>query len=148
MKVILLADVKGLGNKNTVVEVSDGYFKNFLAKKKLAVAYTNQGLKVLASDLDKIHNEFIHNVDEAKKIKQQLENIELTYQLKTHEGHVFGSVSTKEIITTLKNQYNIQVTKFNFPKNFEPLKLGAHLITLQLFTSVTAILKVTITETQ
>ncbi|WEK83263.1 MAG: 50S ribosomal protein L9 [Mycoplasma sp.] len=148
MKVILLEDVKNLGKKNTVVTVSDGYFKNFLAKKKLAVAYTEQGLKVLASDLDKIHEEFIHNVDQAKAIGKQLANIELNYQLKSHGGNVFGSVSAKEIITTLKQKHNIEITKFNFPKNFQPLKTGIHHIQLQLFTSVSATLKVVVSETK
>ncbi len=146
MKVILIADVKKLGKKNDVVTVSDGYYKNFLAKHKLAVAYTEQSQKMLQNDLAEIKAIFKQNEAEAIKLKNQIEALELHYTLKAHNGQAFGSISAKQIITTLKNEHQIEVNKFNFNEDFIPLKLGAYQVQLKLFETVTATLKVIVTE--
>lgn len=111
MKVILLQDVRKVGKKDEVIEVSDGYARNFLIKKGLAVAYTKGSSKVLKEQLDeKAHQREIEK-QEAKVIAEKLKSIKLIFYLKAgKQGSVFGSVSSKQIIEALHKQ-NIMINK-------------------------------------
>lgn len=145
MKVILIQDVKNLGKKNDIVTVSDGYFKNFLKPKQLAVIHSNESIKHLNEDLLKISQDHQKQVDLANKLKQQIEKVQLEFSLKQNKGNVFGSISEKQIITSLK-QKGIEITKFMFPKDFNGLKIGKFDITLTIFEDVKADLSILITE--
>ncbi len=112
MKVILTSDVKKLGKKGDVVEVADGYGRNFLVKQKLGVEATKRSMEIL--DRQNLQHELEEKELEAKAedIAKQLEKITLTFKLKTGEGgKVFGGVSTKQIIEQLHKQHNIHVDK-------------------------------------
>ncbi len=102
MKVILLSDVKNVGKKDEVVEVADGYARNFLLKRKLAVPQTQGSMKVLGMQKEE---ERLHELElekEAEAVKERLKGIVLEFQIKTgNNGRSFGTVSTKQVAEKL-----------------------------------------------
>lgn len=115
MKVILLNDVKKLGKKGDVVEVSDGYAKNFLMKQKLAVQVTQKSMEILdeqhlQQDLQEKQME-----SDAEALKKELAKITLEFHVKVgNGGRVFGSVSTKQIVEQLQKVHGIKLEKRKF----------------------------------
>ncbi|MCM1052752.1 MAG: 50S ribosomal protein L9 [Ruminococcus sp.] len=109
MKVILLEDVRKVGKKDEIKEVSDGYATNYLIKNKLAVPYTKKSKEVLDGELNKKALEEKERIAEFNKIKSSLENKIFNFKVKTGtEDKVFGKVSTKQIAEELKsNGFNI-----------------------------------------
>lgn len=103
MKVILLEDVRKVGKKDEIKEVSDGYATNYLIKNKLAVLYTKRSKEVLDTSLKKREEIENNKVLEFMQIKKELENKIFNFQVKTgSEDKVFGKVSTKQIAEELK----------------------------------------------
>lgn len=109
MKVILLEDVRKVGKKDEIKDVSDGYATNYLIKNKLAVPYTKKSKEVLDTELNKRALEEEKRILEFNKIKEALENKTLSFKVKTGaEDKVFGKISTKQIAEELKNKgFNI-----------------------------------------
>ncbi len=108
MKVILLKDVKKLGKKDDVVNVSDGYANNYLFKNNLAVASSNTSDKKLEEKKAADAAKRAAKLEEAKKLKTELENKEFKFSLKTGKGgNVFGSISSKQVLKKLREEgYN------------------------------------------
>ena len=144
MKVILLQDVKNLGKKNTIVNVNDGYFKNYLLPRKLAVIVSTASQKHLENDLDKLAKIEKQKIDNAKDLKQKLEKLSLEFSLKSQKGNAFGSISLKQIIDEIK-KHGLEVTKFMFV-NYEPLKIGSFIIKATLYKDIVADVKVLVKE--
>ncbi|MDD7686004.1 MAG: 50S ribosomal protein L9 [Malacoplasma sp.] len=144
MKVILLQDVKNLGKKNTIVNVNDGYFKNYLLPRKLAVIVSAASQKHLENDLDKLAEIEKQKIDNAKDLKQKLEKLSLEFSLKSQKGNAFGSISLKQIIDEIK-KHGLEVTKFMFI-NYEPLKIGSFIIKATLYKDIVADVKVLVKE--
>ncbi len=112
MKVILLSDVKKLGKKGDIVEVADGYGRNFLIRQHLAVEATKKSMEIL--DEQKLQDSLMEKEREAQaeEIKKRLANITLEFKVKGgSDGRVFGSVSTKQIAEQLAEQYDIKIDK-------------------------------------
>lgn len=112
MKVILLSDVKKLGKKGDIVEVADGYGRNFLLRQKLAVEATKKSMEILDEQ------NLQHSLEEkqleadAEEIKKKLEKITLEFKVKSgKDGRVFGSVSMKQVAEQLLKQYDIKIDK-------------------------------------
>lgn len=121
MKVILLADVKGTGKKNDVIEVSDGYARNCLLKKKLAIEATSTEINAVQN---KLKAQEFHKAEEIKKWKElaaKMKNAEVKCSVKCGEnGKIFGSVTSKEIAEKLaENGYDIDKKKIILK---EPIK--------------------------
>ena len=147
MKVILLEDVKSLGKKGQVVNVSDGYARNMLLPKNLGVEATTKNMNELK--LQKAHEEKVaqENLDAAKAFADELKDKEVVVTIKVGEGgRTFGSVSTKEISEAVKEQlgYDIDKKKMQLPNPIR--ELGTTIVSVRLHPKVTGELKVIVKE--
>ena len=149
MKVILLADVKSLGKKGEIVEVSEGYARNMLFKKKLGKEATGANLNDLK--LQNQHAEKVaqENLEAAEAFKKEVEEWKIETSIKTGEGgKTFGSVSTKEIAEAAKKQYGKDIDKKKIVLD-EPIRaLGTYEVKIKLHPKVTATLKVHVAESK
>ena len=138
MKVILLEDVKALGKKGEIVDVSDGYARNFLLKTKKGVEATaanRNNLKLQKANADKIAKE---NFEAAKALGEKLSSLPVELKIKAGEGgKLFGAVSSKEIAAAVKEQHGLELDKKKIVLD-EPIKeLGTHIIKVKLHKDVT-----------
>ena len=143
MKIILLEDVKNVGKKGQILEVADGYARNFLIRNRKAVEATAQSKAVLEEqNALKIQLEK-EAIEKATELKAQLEKLSLVFSLKTGDnGRVFGSVSGKQIEEELKKQHKISIDKRKI-LNSEPISsLGFTKIQIELHRTVVASLTI------
>lgn len=147
MKVILLQDVKSVGKSGDVVEVSDGYAKNFIFKKKLGIQADSKNLNDLK--LKKANDEKVaaENLATAQAFGKQIETKTIVVKLKAGEGgKTFGSVSSKEIAQEAKSQFDMDIDKKKIVLP-EPIKsFGMFEVPVKLHPQVTANLKVKVEE--
>ena len=112
MKVILLDNIKGVGKKDEVINASDGYARNFLFPKKLAVEANSENMSKLKAKQDANQYKKSQEKEEAQKQAEKLKGILLKIAVKSGEnGRIFGSITSKEIADSLKEQYKIEVDK-------------------------------------
>lgn len=147
MKVILLEDVKKLGKKGEVIEVSDGYARNYVLPKKLGVEASGKNmndLKLQKANKEKIEKE---NLEAAKQMAEQMEKDQVVVSIKSGEGgKTFGSISSKEIAQSYKEQCGKEIDKKKIILP-EPIKsLGVYEVSVKLHPNVTGKLKVKVTE--
>lgn len=147
MKVILLQDVKSLGKKGEIVNVNDGYARNFVLPKKLGLeanAKNLNDLKLKRQHEDKVAAE---NLAAAKELAAKLKDSVVTTTVKVGEGgRTFGSVSSKEIAEACKKQLGLEIDKKKIQVK-DPIKgLGNYIIGVKLHPAVTAELTVKVTE--
>ena len=115
MRVILLQDVKGVGKKNQIVEVSDGYASNFLIPRRLAVKSTEKGLEVMKKQIQDEKDELARKEALAKEDAKRLEEIVLEFEApSSKDGRMMGTISVKQIVEELKEKHNIVVDKRKF----------------------------------
>ncbi len=143
MKVILKQDIKGVGKKDQIINANDGYARNYLFPKNLAVPADKGNLANLQSkQSSQAHRKELEK-QAAMETAKKIENILLKLPVKSGEnGKVFGSITSKEIVQNLEKQYGITVDKKKVILQ-EPIKiLGMFTIEIKLFDGVTAKLKV------
>ena len=147
MKVILLEDVKSLGKKGQIVNVSDGYARNMILPKKLGVEATSKNLndlKLRKANEEKVAQE---NLDAAKAFAEELSTKEVILTLKVGEGgRTFGSVSSKEISEAAKKQLNLDIDKKKLQLENPIRNLGVTNVPVRLHPKVTGSLKVWVKE--
>ncbi len=147
MKVILTQDVKNQGKKGDVIEVSDGYARNMIIKKKLGVEATPKALNDLK--LRKKNDEKVtaENLKSAKEFADEIAGWTIEVRIKTGEGgRAFGSVSSKEIAEAAKTQYGKEIDKKKIVLD-DPIKnLGTYEVKIKLHPEVTATMKVHVSE--
>ncbi len=147
MKVILLEDVKSLGKKGQIVNVSDGYARNMILPKKLGVEATSKNLndlKLRKANEEKVAQE---NLDAAKAFAEELSTKEIILTLKVGEGgRTFGSVSSKEISEAAKKQLNLDIDKKKLQLENPIRNLGVTNVPVKLHPKVTGSLKVWVKE--
>lgn len=147
MKVILLEDVKALGKKGEIVNVNDGYARNFILPKKLGLEATGKNLNDLK--LQKANEEKVaqEQLEAAKALAEKIEAGRVTLQIKVGEGgRTFGSVSSKEVAHAVKEQMGYDIDKKKIQLKEAIKTLGTHIVQVKLHTKVTADLKVVVTE--
>lgn len=147
MKVILLQDVKSLGKKGEIVTVNDGYARNFILPKRLGMEATGKNLNDLK--LQKIHEDKIAqaNLEAAQELGKNLEAGQIALKIKVGEGgRTFGSISSKEIATAVKEQMNYEVDKKKIQLKDTIKTLGTHTVPVKLHPKVTAQLKIVVSE--
>ena len=147
MKVILLEDVKSLGKKGQLVDVSDGYARNFILAKKLGLEATSKNMNDLK--LQKAHEDKLaaERLAEAKAFAEDLKKVEVTLSIKTGEGgKLFGSISSKEIAQAAKEQFNLDIDKKKLQLENPIRNLGVTNVPVRLHPKVTGSLKVWVKE--
>ena len=145
MKVILKENIKGVGKKDEVINVSDGYARNFLFPKNKAIEANKENMDNLSAK--KEANQYHINMEKEKaiKIKNELEKIKLNVKVKAGEnGKIFGGVSSKEISENLKKQYQIDVDKKKIELKETIKNLGEITVNIKLFEGVTAKLYISV----
>lgn len=145
MKVILLSDIKGVGKKDQVIEASDGYARNFLFPKKLALEANSTNMNNLKAKQES--NQYRKDVEkqEAQKIAEKLKGIMLKVRVKAGEnGKIFGGVTSREIAEGLKKDYNIVIDKKKIMLADTVKTLGTITVDIKLYEGVTGKLKVDI----
>ena len=147
MKVLLLADVKGQGKKDQIVEVSDGYARNFLFPKKLAVA---ADAKVMSEAKSKEESKQFRLREEKAAAKALAERLsQLTVKINASsgsDGRLYGSVTTKDISEALAAQHKINVDKRKMVLAENIKAYGTYNVDVKVYPEVSATLKVTVTE--
>lgn len=143
MKVILLDNIKGVGKKDEVINASDGYARNYLFPKKLAVEANNENMLKLKAKQNGIEYKKSIEREEANKLADKLKELTLTLKVKAGEnGKIFGGVTAKEIAENLKSQYNIEIDKkkINLPETIK--NLGTVTVDIKLYEGIVGKLKV------
>ena len=147
MKVILLEDVKSLGKKGELVEVNDGYARNFILAKKLGVEATARNMNDLK--LKKAHEDKLaaQRLEEAEAFAEELKKAQVTLKIKAGEGgKLFGSISSKEIAQAAKEQQGLDIDKKKLVLP-NPIKaVGTTVVPIKLHPQVTGELKVVVQE--
>lgn len=147
MKVILLADVKGKGKRDQIIEVSDGYAQNYLFAKKLAVAADNKVLNELRGrEASRQHK---HDVEKAaaEETAKRLKEVVLVLRRKAGvDNKLYGAVTTKEITQQLKVEHNINVDKKKLSMESPIKTFGTYKIKAKLFSNVSAVITVQVVE--
>lgn len=147
MKVILLQDVKSVGKKNQVVEVSDGYAQNFLIPRRLAVKSTSKGLEVRDQQIQNEKDEFVRKQQEAKDIGAKINSIVLEFTApSSKDGRMMGSISTKQVVELLKEKYGIIIDKRKFVDKYQINAFGYTNLKIELFKEVYATVRVHVSE--
>ena len=147
MKVILLEDVKSLGKKGEIVEVSDGYARNYIFAKKLGLEANAKNLNDLK--LKKAHQDKLaaQRLEDAKAFAAGLKDVQVILKIKTGEGgKLFGSVSSKEIAQAAKDQLDMEIDKKKLVLPSPIKTVGTTIVPLKLHPEVTGELKVVVQE--
>ncbi len=147
MKVILNQDVKGQGKKGQLVEVSDGFARNYLLPRKLAVEANNSNINILNGKNDSEAHRKQVALDEATAQKEKMEQIEVKLTAKAGEnGKLFGSITSKDVADALTNQHHIKLDKKKFVMPDGIKVLGTTVVEVKIHPGVIGKLKVVVTE--
>ena len=146
MKVILLQDVKGVGKKDQIINANDGYAKNFLFPRKLAVEAEGNNLKKLDNQKKAEAAQAQAVLEQAQELCKKLEQVTVRIPVKIGDnGKLFGAVTNKEIAATLKEQTGLDIEKKKI--SAEAIKtVGEKTVTVKLHPKVSAQLKVTVEQ--
>ena len=147
MKVLLLADVKGQGKKDQIVEVSDGYARNFLFPKKLAVV---ADAKVMSETKSKEEAKQFRLKEEkaaAKALADKLGTLTVKITASSGgDGRLYGSITSKDIAEKLREQYNIEIDKRKLVLSENIKSYGTYDVEVKVYPEISAKLKVTVAE--
>ena len=147
MKVVLLADVKSQGKKGQVINVSDGYAKNFLFPKKLAVAADNQILTEIKGKEDSRLHTIAMEKKAAEDTAEKLKTITVSIKAQGGaDGRTYGAVTAKDIAEALEKQQGIKVDRRKITLDFPIRAFGVYILEVKLYTDVTG--KITVSVTQ
>jgi large subunit ribosomal protein L9 len=145
MRVILLQDVKKIGQKGQIVNVKDGYGRNFLIPRGLAVEADEGSMRQLQHQQNVIQEKKDRQMSEAQRIKEKLEDIQVIIEAKTGEkGRLFGSINAGDIAEAIEKSARVEVDKRKIELD-EPIKnLGEYQVSIRLYTGITAQVRVVV----
>jgi large subunit ribosomal protein L9 len=148
MQVILNQDVKGQGKKGQLVNVSDGYARNYLLPRGLAKEATKSNMNVLKGKAESLEYKIKTETDEAKNIAEKMKEIKVSIKAKAGaNGKLFGSVTSKEVAEELTKQHHIKLDKKKFVLPEGGIKvLGVTEVDVKIYTGITGKLRVEVTE--
>lgn len=143
MKVVLTSDVKGAGKKGEVLNVSEGYARNFLLPKGMAIEATERNLKELARQKAGENKKKSEELARAEDIKEKLDGIELNIPVKAGEGgRLFGAITAKDIGEAVEKLHGLNIDKRKIEIKAPIKTLGEHLVQIKLHPQVSAEIKV------
>lgn len=143
MKVILQQDIKGIGKKGEIVEVKEGYGRNFLLPKKYAVEATAANINVAKAKAGSAARKKAQDADEAKLLAAQLAKVTVVIPVKVGEnGKLFGSVTGKDVADVLKKQHHIEIDKRKITIKGDVVCAGVYDAAIKVHTDVTTTIKV------
>ena len=150
MQVILTQDVKGKGKKGQMVNVSDGYARNYLIPRGLATEATKSNINVLKGKQESLEYKIKTETDEAKAIAEKMKEIKVVINAKAGaNGKLFGSVTSKEVSEELTKQHHIKLDKKKFVLPDGGIKtLGVTEVDVKIYTGITGKLRVEVLETK
>lgn len=147
MKVILLKDVKGIGKKDEIVNVKDGYGANYLVPNGLAVVHSQRSVEILDKQKADRAEEVRQLTLKAKEVAKQLETITLEFEAACGaDSRMFGSISTKQIEQELKAKYGIEIDKRKFVDKVAVDRLGYTKLKIELYKGVFGVVNVHVSE--
>ncbi len=145
MKVILLQDVKGIGKKDQIVNASEGYAKNFLFPKNLALEASSGNIKQLDNKKKAEAARLQEELEKAQALGAEVEKLNIKIEVKVGEnGKLFGAVTNKEIAAAIKEQYSMDIDKKKIVLNDSIKTTGEKEVSVKLHPKVTAKLKVNV----
>ena len=145
MKIILTQDIKGVGKKDEIINANDGYARNFLLPRKMAVEANSQNMSLLQGRKDSANFKKEQEKENALILQDKLSKIMLKIKVKAGgNGKIFGSITSKEIATELKNQYNIEVDKKKILLKDSIKEIGVFNIEIKLYEGIIGKLKIDI----
>lgn len=143
MKVILTQDIKSVGKKGQILDAADGYARNYLLPKKLAVVADNANLNELKTKQEANKYKKDMSMSVAKELSEKMKNYELVFKIKAGEnGKTFGSVTSKDIADELNKKYFVEVDKKKVCLNDAIKNLGIYNIEIKLFEGISGTIKV------
>ncbi len=138
MKVVLTADVKGQGKKNDIIEVSDGYARNFLLPRKLAVEATNKVLNEIKGANDAKAHKIEVEIAEARKLAAQLDTILVKISAASGaDGRLYGAITAKDIAEHLSKDHGLSVDKRKIQLDTSIRAYGRYDLDVKLYTDIT-----------
>ena len=147
MKVILLKDVKGIGKKQDVVNVKDGYGANYLIPNRLAVMYSDRSQEILNVQKKAEADNIERMKAEAREAAKKLETIVLQFDAKgSGDGRMFGTISTKQIQQELKEKHGIEIDKRKFVDKQTVDHFGYSKLTIELYKGITGTITILVNE--
>lgn len=147
MKVILLDNIKGVGKKDEVINASDGYARNFLLPRKLAVEANAENMSKLKNKQDSVQHKKDVEKEKAEEIAKKLKDITVVIKVKSgNNGRIFGGVTSKEISENLKSQYKIDIDKKKIVLNETIKNLGVFNVQVKLFEGIIGNLKINVCQ--
>lgn len=147
MKVILLKDVKGLGKKGDLVNAKDGYARNYLLPKEIAIEATEGNLKTLKEKKKVEKKKREEEYNKALELKKKLDETSVVIKGKAGEGgKLFGSITSKDISAALKKQHNVKIDKRKIALDDNIKTLGTTIVEVKIYPEVVANLAVKVTE--
>ena len=145
MKVILTQDIKSVGKKGQIIDASDGYARNFLLPKKMAVVADATNLNELKTKQEANKYRKDMSMANAKELSEKMKNFELVFKIKAGEnGKTFGSVTSKDIAEQLNKKYFVEVDKKKVMLNDAIKTLGVYHIEIKLLEGISGTLKVNV----
>lgn len=149
MKVILLKDVKGVGKKQEIVNVKDGYGANYLIPHGLAVMYSEKSLEILENQKADQAAEVAKNIANAKDVAAKLKDITLEFTANSGTGgRMFGTISSKQIAAELQSKYGIEIDKRKFVNKTTVDAFGYTKLQIELYKGVIGEINVHVTESK
>jgi large subunit ribosomal protein L9 len=145
MKVILKADIKGVGKKGEVINASDGYARNFLFPRGLAIEGTEGNLKTYEAQKATEAKKKAQELESAKELAKKISELTVTLKVKAGDnGKLFGSITSKDISEQIKKQHNIDIDKKKIVLD-EAIKVaGTYSVEVKVYPEVSSKIKVTI----
>lgn len=145
MKVILKQDIRALGKRGDIKEVADGYARNYLLPKGLAIEATSGNLKILSDQKEMIAKKELREMEEAKELADRLNGLEIIFKAKTGEGgRLFGSITGKDLVDQIYQKTKIELDKRKLEIEDSIKNLGKHQVKVHLYKGITAEIQVNV----